>query len=106
MIGKPEWFERRKYGGWGFHGVGVLGKVPPEVISIREKKGEEVPEDYRQNYAVQLSPLYTIADYPIKICDKVMVKRTGKDEKDEYYWNEKDKHTGFQNDFGYTYRPV
>jgi len=19
MIGKPEWFERRKYGGWGFH---------------------------------------------------------------------------------------
>ena len=34
MIGKPEWFERRKYGGWGFHPKTWQGWVYTALIIL------------------------------------------------------------------------
>ena len=34
MIGKPEWFERRKYGGWGFHPKTWQGYVYMAIFFI------------------------------------------------------------------------
>jgi len=51
---------------WDLHGIGYKGKIPKDVntsqMSLEEKK------QYREKYAVDLSPLYTLADYQIRMC--------------------------------------
>jgi len=61
--------------GWSFHGVGKEGVVPEDMskhMSI-EEVDKIIYDGYRQKYAIELSPIYKLANYPIKICDEIIV---------------------------------
>lgn len=58
-------------GKWAFHGVGKLGVVPDEDVM-----GHMSPEDkanFRQSYAIELSPMYNLTDYKIKIRKEILI---------------------------------
>lgn len=55
---------------WSFHGVGKLGVNPdPEV---RKLSPEELAT-FRESYGIELSPMYKLADYKIKIRDQIVI---------------------------------
>jgi hypothetical protein len=60
---------------WGFHGIGKEGVIPEDIIehSTEEEIQEMRDEGYRQAYAVEFTPMYKLADYPIRIGDKIHV---------------------------------
>jgi hypothetical protein len=58
---------------WCFHGVGREGVVCDDVIACYEMRGEKVPEDYRERYSLTFSPMYKLADYKIKVCDRMYI---------------------------------
>jgi len=59
---------------WGFHGVGNEGVVSQDIIDNYPK--EEVDkmreEGYRQAFAVEFSPMYNLADYPIRLRKEII----------------------------------
>jgi len=60
-------------GGWSFHGMGREGYVPEDMAKYGKwKKGEK--KHYRQAMAIEFSPMYTLADYPIRICKKIYIE--------------------------------
>jgi len=68
---KDQWDNKIECGSqWGFHGIGKLGVVPDEKENPIKPS---LKAKYRQKYAVELSPLYTLADYPIKICSTMSI---------------------------------
>jgi len=57
---------------WAFHGVGKKGVLPddpnyPYKFTKKEKK------EFREKYAIEFSPMYTLADYPVKVGDKLSI---------------------------------
>jgi len=64
-------FEGKREDGscWGFHGVGKEGVVPQDLIenSSEEEVNKMIEEGYRQTFAVEFSPMYKLADYPIRL---------------------------------------
>ena len=61
--------------GWGFHGMGDEGDIPQDIIDnyTEEEVQKMRDEGFAQSYAVEFSPIYDLADYPIRIADKTQV---------------------------------
>ena len=55
---------------WSFHGVGKLGVVPDEDVRPLEP---ELKAEFRESYGIELSPLYQLTDYKIKIRNEIMI---------------------------------
>lgn len=49
--------------GWSFYGVGKKGVIPKDLTE--NGVAVEDPENYRQGHAIEFSPMYELADYPI-----------------------------------------
>jgi hypothetical protein len=51
---------------WSFHGVGKKGVIPEDMI----ENNIPVPdaENYRQAFAVEFSPMYTLKNLPVRLC--------------------------------------
>ena len=69
---------------WGFHGIGREGEIPDDLREHCDK--EEVAkmeaEGYRQGYAVEFTPINNLADYPIRISNKLHITDYDADPKD------------------------
>ena len=63
---------------WGFHGCGKVGVVPSDMKEFC-RKDYEWPKDYQVSYAIELSPLYELADYEIKIRNSITMEDVDKD---------------------------
>jgi hypothetical protein len=57
---------------WSFHGVGKLGYVPEDLLKYGKLTKKE-KKNYRQAMAVEFSPMYALADLPIKISKKLHI---------------------------------
>jgi len=61
--------------GWIFDGIGRAGHIPSDmedhcsVADIEKLKAD----GWRQTYAIELTPLYNLADYVIRIDDKITI---------------------------------
>jgi len=67
---------------WSFHGVGPEGFVAdPGHYSTEElcKLLYETEGGYRQNWAIELSPMYELANYPVKISKEMIIADWSKD---------------------------
>ena len=62
---------------WHFHGIGKEGVISDDMP---EENKKDYPADFRQPYAIELSPLYNLADYKIKVSNDVMIARWGNDQ--------------------------
>jgi len=57
---------------WGFHGVGRSGNEKIKEY-YKEHGLEDIPEDYRERYAIGFSPLYKLADYRTQLCKEMVI---------------------------------
>ena len=57
---------------WDFHGVGKEGIIPDDLIDSKTKI--EDPENFRQTYALEFTPLYELADFEIKIAENIVIE--------------------------------
>lgn len=57
---------------WLFHGRGKQGDVPEGLASV-SKFTETEKANYREKYAIEYTPMYELADLPIKISDRVEI---------------------------------
>ena len=64
-----DWFS------WGFHGRGKEGVISDDLISHypKEETLKMISEGYRENYALDFSPMYKIADLEVKVARKIFV---------------------------------
>lgn len=71
---------------WGFHGVGYLNDYSDDMIKIYRHMEKELPKNFRENYAIEFSPMYELADYEIRISQKLHISdyddKPGQDEVD------------------------
>ena len=58
--------------GWQFDGVGREGFVPKDIME--SCPNEIIPPGWRQHYAIELSPLYKLSGYQIKIARKISIE--------------------------------
>jgi len=58
---------------WCFHGVGVETSVPQDVKDSYDSRDAIIPDRYREKYSVNLSPLYKLAGYPIKVSSQMKI---------------------------------
>jgi len=64
---KHEWSGKVAMGHmWGFHGVGKRGVIPDDLK--KNKVRVEDPKNYRQAYAVELTPMYQLSGLPVRVC--------------------------------------
>jgi hypothetical protein len=52
---------------WCFHGVGKEGCVGDDVKEVYKCQKRKIPKNYRENYAVEMTPINNLANYPIKV---------------------------------------
>jgi len=76
--------ERMDTPGWGFHGMGRAGEIPDD---LRENCTEEEikkmeDENWRQAYAIEMSPLHKLADYSVKIKGSIWIENNEADFRD------------------------
>ena len=57
---------------WSFHGIGKKGRISEDIVKYC-KLSKKDKEEYREKYALDFSPIYSLADYPIKICNQLSV---------------------------------
>jgi hypothetical protein len=70
------------YSSWAFHGIGVKGDLPDDIMdSCTEEEIQKFRDDgFTQAYAVEFSPMYSLADYPITVKKDMCIE----------YWNEEE----------------
>lgn len=68
---------------WGFHGVGIKGKVPEDVLKYCNLSDSE-KEEYREKYAIEFTPTYELINYNIKIKDSVLISDLGGDDNKKF----------------------
>jgi len=61
--------------GWMFDGVGKAGEIPSDLIDNcpKEEIDKMRAEGYRQGYAIEMSPLYKLADYIVRVKDSIHI---------------------------------
>jgi len=67
---------------WSFHGVGPKDLIAnPEHYSTEElcKILYDRVDDYRENWAIEFSPMYELANYPVKISKEMTIADWSKD---------------------------
>jgi len=64
---------------WSFHGVGPEGFVSDSENLSLEELDKLREEGYRQNWAIELSPMYELANYPVKISKEMTIADWSKD---------------------------
>ena len=54
---------------WSLHGLGKEGEIPDDLreYSTEEQVAKMEADGYRQAYAVSFTPLYKLADYPLRL---------------------------------------
>lgn len=52
---------------WNFHGVGFLNSYSQDMIDAYKLTGKELPKDYRETYGIEFTPIYSLADYEIRM---------------------------------------
>jgi len=57
---------------WAFHGVGKKGVLPDDP-NYPYKFTKKEAKEFREKYAIEFTPMYQLADYPIKISDKLSI---------------------------------
>ena len=55
---------------WFINAVGGRGYMSEDIASFKDFTKEEI-ENYREEYAIEYSPLYKLADFPIKIENRI-----------------------------------
>lgn len=68
---------------WQFYGVSKKGFIPedlkefctPQEITKMKKEG------FQQTWAIELSPIYTLTNFPIKICNNIKIETKKKNKK-------------------------
>jgi hypothetical protein len=58
---------------WGFHGVGYLNRFSDDVIEMYKYMEKELPKNFRENYAIEFTPMFKMADYQIKMSPKLII---------------------------------
>jgi len=60
---------------WGFHGIGKEGFIPDDLREHCEEEdiAKMEAEGYRQGYAVEFTPINNLADYPIRMSNKLHI---------------------------------
>ena len=53
--------------GWDFSGAGKKGYITKDVLKYSKFTKKE-KENYRHSFAIEFCPMYTLADYPIRLC--------------------------------------
>ena len=56
---------------WCFHGVGYVDQYPEDMVEWNNKNGGELPKNFREQYAIEFSPMYELSDYIIKMLPKL-----------------------------------
>lgn len=82
---KSTWEGKREDGStWSFHGMGREGEIPQDIIDHYDEKeiAKLREEGYRQAYAVEFTPIYNLADYPIKLSNKLHITDYDADPRD------------------------
>ena len=59
--------------GWGFHGIGYKGKISKDIRFLAKEWDDKKKKEYRENYAIEFSPIYKLASLPIKIRPYIQV---------------------------------
>ena len=61
--------------GWSFYGMGEEGDIPQDIIDhySEEEVQKMRDEGFAQSYAVEFTPIYDLADYVIKIGNKIHI---------------------------------
>lgn len=57
---------------WAFHGMGRKGYVPEDVLKYGKLTKEE-KKNFRQAMAIEFTPMYALADLPIRVCKKMHI---------------------------------
>lgn len=68
---------------WHFHGVGPEGFVLDSEHHSLEELDKLREKGYRQNWAIEFSPMYELANYPIKVSKEMMIDDWSKDNIDD-----------------------
>jgi hypothetical protein len=63
---------RTDFSHWAFHGVGIKGKIGEDVLKCCKLSDSEKIE-YREKYAIELTPVYKLIDYKIYINNKMII---------------------------------
>lgn len=58
---------------WAFHGIGKLGEIPNDCPERYDGLTEIERATFRENYAIELSPLYNLSGFQIKISPKMTI---------------------------------
>ena len=66
---------KESHNSWCFHGVGKKGVVCKDLMEYYTKgKIAKMKKDgYRENYAIEFSPIYQLANYKIKLNDEMII---------------------------------
>jgi len=68
--------------GWSFSGIGKEGEIPQDIINhYSEEEVQKMRDDgYTESFAVEFTPVFKLADYIIKIDNKVIITQWNKSE--------------------------
>jgi len=60
---------------WHFRGMGKKGVIPKDLNECCTKKeiNKMKKEKWQQSYAIELTPIHELANYPIKICKEICI---------------------------------
>lgn len=58
---------------WGFHGIGILNRYSDDIVKMYEHMGKELPKNFRENYAIEFTPMYELCDYEIRMSPKLHI---------------------------------
>jgi len=75
---------------WSFYGLGKKGVIPKDLMENCTKKeiAKMKKDKWQQSYAIEFSPMYKLANYPIKVSDKIVITDwIGHKEKKDIYKN-------------------
>jgi hypothetical protein len=59
--------------GWGFHGMGYKGKISKDIRFLAKEWDDKKKKEYRENYAIEFTPIYKLASLPIKMRPYIQV---------------------------------
>jgi len=65
--------EKESSNSWGLNGVGIINCYSDDMVKMYGHMKKELPKDFRENYAIEFSPMYELADYEIRMSQKLYI---------------------------------
>ena len=84
-IGDQRTYKRKleMYNRWDFRGVGKKGQIGDDLKEWHKTNNKKLPKDYRESYGMGMTPMYKLANYFIKLGQKIHIlnydSKTAKD---------------------------